>query len=102
MTLLFLTNILCLFFCTDVPVSTSSISSTTISFEKELCMAAFPETGKCPPFQEDWFGIFHNYTNPRPITAEQIEQGWISCLDRLYVLVIGRFSMGQTSLAIGH
>ena len=48
------TNIHFLFVCffADVPVSTSSISSTTLRFQNR-CLRGFPETGRCLPFEED-------------------------------------------------
>ena len=95
---LLFTNIHRLFVCfyADVPVSTSSFPSTNIYFENPLCTTAFPDTGHCPPFPEDMFGVLHNYTNPRPITVQEIEEVRDSCTSRLYVLVIGAESYKRT------
>ena len=73
-----------LLFCfVDVPSSTSS--------KKSFCSNYYPDTMPCPPFS-DIFIFLHNYTNPRPITADQIRQVLTSCWTRLhfFLLLVGR------------
>ena len=58
--------------------------SFTGYYSEKFCIKYYPETRPCPPFQEDMFGVLHNYTNPRPITADEIAQVSIGCIRRLY------------------
>ena len=78
------------FFTVDVSMTTSSIRTTTLSYEDKFCVKLFQEIKHCPPLPEPehMFGFLHNYTNPRPITARQIIQAEENCSLRLYLFFL--------------
>ena len=59
------------------------------------------ETRSCPPYPEDIFDFLHNYTNPRPITVQEIQEVTFSCWGRLYVLIIDESPKGQIVQLLG-
>ena len=58
----------------------SDLSTTNLSYIfRRILQNRVPRS----MFQEDMFGFLHNYTHPRPITAQEIDQVVFGCMTRL-------------------
>ena len=71
-------------FSTDVSMTTISLYDV---YYNEFCAKPYPETIGCPAVHQDIFPVLHNYTNPRPITADEISHVIETCSDRWDIII---------------